>query len=228
MIADNIAAIRVRIHKAALRANRDPERVRIVAAAKTQSIDTVREAVGAGIHIIGHNYVQEAEAQAPIKEEASVEFHMIGHLQKNKAGKAVSLFDLVETVDDEKIASALNRRAGGEGRVIGVMIQVSLAGESQKSGVETERIEKLIQAIRGMPQLKLKGLMTMPPFFDQPERARPYFTQLRQLRDQLIDSGSLAPDMNELSMGMTGDFEVAVEEGSTLVRIGTALFGPRG
>jgi pyridoxal phosphate enzyme (YggS family) len=227
MIAENIAAIQARIREAALRANRDPEQVRIVAAAKTQSIEKVREAIDAGIHIIGHNYVQEAEAQALIKEEAHVEFHMIGHLQKNKAGKAVTLFDLVETVDNEKIASALDRRAGSEGRVIGVMIQVSLAGETQKSGVERADIEQLIQAIRGMPHLKLKGLMTMPPFFDQPERARPYFAQLRELRDQLIDSGSLTREMSELSMGMTGDFEVAVEEGSTLVRIGTALFGPR-
>ena len=227
MIAENIAAIQTRIQEAALRANRDPEQVRIVAAAKTQPVEKVREAVNAGIHIIGHNYVQEAEAQALIKEEAHVEFHMIGHLQKNKAGKAVTLFDLVETVDNEKLASTLDRRAGAEGRVIGVMIQVSLAGETQKSGVERVGIEQLIQAIRAMPHLKLRGLMTMPPFFDQPERARPYFAQLRELRDQLIDSGSLTPEMSELSMGMTGDFEVAVEEGSTLVRIGTALFGPR-
>lgn len=227
MIAENITAIQVRIQEAALRANRDPEQVRIVAAAKTQSIEKVKEAVNAGIHIIGHNYVQEAEAQAIIKEEAQVEFHMIGHLQKNKAGKAVALFDLVETVDNEKLASALDRRAGAEGRIIGVMIQVSLAGEPQKSGIERASIEQLIQAIHGMPHLKLKGLMTMPPFFDQPERARPYFAQLRELRDQLTDSGLLTPEMCQLSMGMTGDFEVAVEEGSTLVRIGTALFGPR-
>jgi pyridoxal phosphate enzyme (YggS family) len=227
MIAENIAAIQARIQEAALRANRNPEQVQIVAAAKTQSIEKVREGINAGIHIIGHNYVQEAESQALIKEETHVEFHMIGHLQKNKAGKAVTLFDLVETVDNEKLASALDRRAGAEGRVIGVMIQVSLAGETQKSGLERVGIEQLIQAIRGMPHLKLRGLMTMPPFFDQPERARPYFAQLRELRDQLIDSGSLTPEMSELSMGMTGDFEVAVEEGSTLVRIGTALFGPR-
>ena len=227
MIAENLAAIQARIHEAALRVNRDPEQIRIVAAAKTQSAEKVREAINDGIRIIGHNYVQEAEAQALIKDETRVEFHMIGHLQKNKAGKAVSLFDVVETVDNEKLASALDRRAGGEGRVVGVMIQVNLAGEPQKSGVESVVIEQLINAVRDMPHLKLRGLMTMPPFFDQPERARPYFAQLRELRDQLIDSGLLAPDMNELSMGMTGDFEVAVEEGSTLVRIGTALFGPK-
>ncbi len=227
MIADNIASITKRIHEAALKAGRNPDEIRIVGAAKGQSIEKVREAVAAGIRIIGHNYVQEAEGQEDIRRHPDVEFHMIGHLQKNKAGKAVKVFDLIETVDNVDLALALNHRAEGERRILGVMIQVSLAGETQKSGIAEGGIQELASAIANMPHLKLRGLMTMPPFFDAPERARPYFARLRQLRDSLIAEEILATDANELSMGMTGDFEVAVEEGSTMVRIGTALFGPR-
>jgi pyridoxal phosphate enzyme (YggS family) len=153
--------------------------------------------------------------------------HMIGHLQRNKAGRAVDLFHVIETVDDSKLASALDSRAETAGRTIGVMIQVDLAGEVQKSGIREEEVERLAEQIRGLSALKLLGLMTMPPFFDDPDRARPYFARLRKLRDKLIACGTLSPEMNELSMGMTGDFEVAIEEGATLVRIGTALFGPR-
>ena len=154
-------------------------------------------------------------------------FHMIGHLQTNKAGPAVELFDVIETLDDEKLALALNRRAAAVGKTIGVMLQVSLAGEAQKSGAQEALLIPLIEAVRSQPNIRLLGLMTMPPFFDQPDKARPYFARLRGLRGRLTDSGLLTPDMQELSMGMTGDFQVAVEEGATIVRIGTALFGPR-
>jgi hypothetical protein len=152
---------------------------------------------------------------------------MIGHLQRNKAGKAVDLFDMVETVDDVRLASALDNRASLAGKVIEVLIQVNPAAEPQKSGIPEDQVEALVEAVGRMSFLRLKGLMTMPPFFDDPDRARPYFARLRELRDRLISKGILAQDMTELSMGMTGDFEVAVEEGATLVRIGTALFGPR-
>jgi hypothetical protein len=152
---------------------------------------------------------------------------MIGHLQKNKAGKAVELFNVVQTVDDAKLAEALNRRAEAAHRKMGVMIQMNLAGEEQKSGISENEVERLVVAIRDLPSLKLLGMMTMPPFFDDPDRARPYFGRLRVLREKLMGSGILTPEMSELSMGMSGDFEVAVEEGSTLVRIGTMLFGPR-
>ncbi|MEJ2717805.1 MAG: YggS family pyridoxal phosphate-dependent enzyme [Deltaproteobacteria bacterium] len=139
----------------------------------------------------------------------------------------MDLFDVVETVDNSRIASALDSRAATAGRTIGVMIQVNLAGEVQKSGISEEEVEGLAGQIRELSSLRLMGLMTMPPFFDDPDRARPYFARLRELRDKLITSGALSSEMKELSMGMTGDFEVAVEEGATLVRIGTALFGPR-
>jgi pyridoxal phosphate enzyme (YggS family) len=227
MIADNLANIQERIAAAAARVGRSPEDVRIVAAAKGQGTRKIAEAVAAGIRIIGHNYLQEAEREKPETGAVAVEFHMIGHLQRNKAGKAVNLFDLVQTVDDARLAEDLDRRAAAEGRIIGVMIQVNLSREPQKSGIDESEVEKLAEAIRNHQWLTLRGLMTMPPFFDEPERARPYFARLRELRDRLIASGKLTAEMCELSMGMTGDFEVAVEEGATLVRIGTALFGPR-
>jgi PLP dependent protein len=227
MIAGNLMKITQRISEAAARAGRSPEDVRIVAAGKKQGVDKIREAVDAGIRIIGHNYVQEAAAEADAVKTSGVEVHMIGHVQRNKAGKVVELFDVIQTVDDVRLVETLNRRANAIGKVVGVMIQASLAGEAQKSGVTADSVEKLADAIRSLPSLKLKGLMTMPPFFDDPEGARPYFVQLRELRDRLMDSGTLTSDMGELSMGMTGDFEAAVEEGATLVRIGTALFGPR-
>lgn len=227
MITDNLVEIRSRIASAAARAGRGPEEVRIVAAAKGQGVKKIEEAIAAGIRIIGHNYLQEAEHESTAELRKSVRLHMIGHLQRNKAGKAVDLFDMIETVDDARLASALHNRAEPEGKIIEVMIQVNLSGEPQKSGIPEDQVEALASAIRGLPSLRLKGLMTMPPFFDDPDRARPYFARLRELRDRLMSQAILAPDMNELSMGMTGDFEVAVEEGATLVRIGTALFGPR-
>lgn len=227
MIAEHVSAVRSKIREAAHRAQRDPACVHIVAAAKGQGRDKIREAMAAGIHLIGHNYLQEALHETPEDLPAGVEVHMIGHLQKNKAGKAVELFHCVQTVDDEELAVILDRRAYGVGRTIKVLIQVNLSGEPQKSGIEESGVERLAEAVRGLPNLRLQGLMTMPPFFDDPDRARPYFAGLRELRDRLQSSGVLTAEMNELSMGMTGDFEVAVEEGATLVRIGTALFGPR-
>ncbi len=226
MIVDNLARILERIHAAAIRAGRDPENVGLVAAAKGQGLEKIQEAIQAGIRIIGHNYIQEADREAPLNDTA-VKIHMIGHLQKNKVSKAVELFDVIETVDDLTLASALERRASAAGRTIEIMIQVNLAREPQKSGVAEENLEELVFAIRELSSLKLIGMMTMPPFFDDPDRARPFFVRLRKLRERLIASGILAPEMKELSMGMTGDFEAAVEEGATLVRIGTALFGSR-
>lgn len=228
MIVDNLAEISERIEIAASRAGRSIDDIRVVAAAKGQGKDKIEEAVAAGIRLIGHNYVQEAEDETFSPSVQDVEFHMIGHLQKNKAGKAVELFQVIQTVDDGRLAEALHRRCEAVGKTIGVMIQVNLAKEPQKSGIGAEEVEELVEAIRNLPRLKLLGLMTMPPFFDDPDRARPYFRALRDLRDTLMQSGLLTHEMKELSMGMTGDFEAAVEEGATLVRIGTALFGPRG
>ncbi len=227
MISENLALISSKIAAAAARAGRQPEEVRIVAAAKGQGREKIEEALAAGIRIIGHNYLQEAFKEVPGKLISGTKFHMIGHLQKNKAGKAVDLFDAVETVDDVKLTEALNRRAEAQNRTMGVMVQLNLSGEPQKSGISENEVERLVAAIRELPSIRLLGLMTMPPFFDDPDRARPYFARLTELREKLVGSGILSPEMNELSMGMSGDFEVAVEEGATLVRIGTMLFGPR-
>ncbi len=227
MIAENLDRILTKIREACDRVGRNPEEVRIVAAAKGQGREKIQEAVAQGIRIIGHNYVQEAVSEAPLEGSSDLEVHMIGHLQKNKTGKAVELFHTIQTVDNAQLASALNRRATETGRIMGVMIQINVASEPQKSGIPPEEAESLISVIRSLPALRLRGLMTMPPFFDDPEAARPYFGALRELRDKLVTSGILTPKMVELSMGMTGDFEVAVEEGATMVRIGTALFGPR-
>jgi PLP dependent protein len=227
MIADNLAEITHRIRGAARRAARNPEEVRIVAAAKGQSRERILEAVTAGIRCIGHNYLQEAAREALADHIAGLECHMIGHLQKNKAGKAVELFHMIETLDDPDLAAILHRRAQALGRTMKVLIQVNLSGEPQKSGVSEDEVRELASSVRAFSCLELRGLMTMPPFFDDPHRARPYFARLRELRDELLAAGVFTPNMNELSMGMTGDFEVAVEEGATLVRIGTALFGPR-
>jgi pyridoxal phosphate enzyme (YggS family) len=227
MISENLALIRDKIAAAAARSGRKLGEVRIVAAAKGQGREKIEEALTAGIKIIGHNYLQEASKELPEKLFPDVEFHMIGHLQKNKAGKAVELFNVIETIDDAHLAEALNRRNEPQNRTMGVMIQLNLSGEPQKSGISANEIERLADVIRDLPRLKLLGLMTMPPFFDDPDRARPYFARLRELQQKLMNSGVLSPEMNELSMGMSGDFEVAVEEGATLVRIGTILFGAR-
>jgi pyridoxal phosphate enzyme (YggS family) len=224
---DHIATVFDAVRRAAEACGRNASEVRIVAAAKGQGEEGVRRAAASGVRLFGHNYVQEAQAQAGLIKELGVEFHMIGRLQKNKAGKAVELFTVIHTVDDESLAVALNRRAGQLGAVRGALIQVNAAGEPQKGGIPPDRVEALACVIRSLPMLRLMGLMTMPPFFDDPERARPYFAQLRELRDRLMARGVLEHDMNELSMGMSGDFEAAIEEGATLVRIGTALFGPR-
>lgn len=228
MIAERIREIKARIEAAAVSSGRSPDEIRIVAAAKTQRASRIKEAVEAGIKVIGHNYVQEAIEENVNDRPVGVEIHMIGHLQRNKANKAVEIFDVIETLDNERLAGALDRKAAEINKIIGALIQVNLAEEPQKSGIHSDELEGLISTIREFNNLKLMGLMTMPPFFDNPEKARPYFSKLRELRDRFIKEGILAEDMTELSMGMTGDFEAAIQEGATLVRIGTALFGPRG
>jgi pyridoxal phosphate enzyme (YggS family) len=227
MIAAKTAAINRRITEAALRSGRTPEEVRLVAAAKNQEIDSVLEAISSGVKIIGHNYLQQAAKHHEEVRASGAKLHMIGNLQKNKASKAVQIFDCIETVDSIELADLLDRHAYSIGKKVEVMVQVNVGEEPQKSGVSQDEINSLIQHIRSLKHLKLIGLMTIPPFFDQPERARPFFRKLRECRDELMESALLEENMGELSMGMTGDFETAIEEGATLVRIGTAIFGPR-
>ncbi len=225
-VRERLESIRARVAAAALRSGRDPSDVRLVAAVKRVPVERILEAVEAGVEMLGENYVQEARS---LKEKirAPVHWHMIGNLQSNKARQAVRIFDVIETVDREKIIHELQRCAQQEGKRLDVMMQVDLAEEETKSGADPEETRGLIEAVAGCENLRCVGLMTMPPFFDDPEGARPYFAELRRLRDRLQPLVPQGAVLRELSMGMSGDFEVAVEEGATLVRIGTALLGPR-
>lgn len=226
-IGHRIKSIRQRIDAAARRCGRDPHSVRLVAVGKTKPADLIREAVAAGATLIGENYIQEARDKFEALIDLPVQWHFIGHLQSNKAKYAVRLFDLIHTVDSEKLAFELNKQAAKAGKVQKILVQVNISGEATKSGTDETAAGTLVEAVAELPNIELKGFMTMPPFFDQPERARPFFAALRMLRDRIQKAHGGRLDLNELSMGMTGDFEVAVEEGATLVRIGTALFGPR-
>ena len=225
-IADNLARVNEQIADAALRSNRSPESVKLVGVTKTVEVERIKEAVSAGLQILGENYVQEARDK--IKEMSGrASWHFVGRLQTNKAKYAVKLFDLIQTVDSIKLAKELNRRARPLNRIVPIIIQVNLAGEATKGGVQPVECFSLIRQISELANLQIRGLMTMPPFFNAPERVRPYFRQLRELSEQIDQAQLPGVEMKELSMGMSGDFEVAIEEGATLVRVGTAIFGMR-
>ncbi len=222
-----LQAVLERIRQACERCGRDPQRVRLVAVSKTMPAERVRRAVEAGVRILGENYVQEARDKYAQLADLSVSWHFIGHLQTNKAKYVVRMFDLVHSVDSLKLACELDRQAARRERVQPVLIQVNISREESKSGVATEQIEPLVREVAVLKHLELQGLMTMPPFFDQPERARPYFRKLAELARRIESLNIPRVSMKELSMGMSGDFEVAIEEGATLVRVGTAIFGAR-
>lgn len=225
-ITQNLAEIKQRLTDAALEAGRDPAEVRLVAVTKTVKLDRLQEAVAAGHTLFGENYVQEAKAKIT-SLGPGLTWHFIGHLQSNKAKAAVELFDLIHSVDRLRLAKALEQAAARLDKVQDILLQVNLAGEASKSGTAPEDTENLLVEISKMPHLRVLGLMTMPPWFSDPEKVRPYFRALRELRDRLRQKQLVDVDLPELSMGMTGDFEVAVAEGATLVRIGTAIFGRR-
>lgn len=223
-VAANLAMVRGRMADAARAAGRDPAEVSLVAVSKVQPAESVRLALAAGQTIFGENYVQESAEKIPAVDGGV--WHLIGHLQSNKARLAAELFDVVQTVDRAKLARALDRRAGELGKRLGVLLQVNVGGEDQKAGCEPHEAAPLAQAVAAMPHLELMGLMTMPPWFDDPERARPVFARLRVLAEGL--ARDLQPGaMRHLSMGMSGDFEAAIAEGATLIRVGTAIFGSR-
>ncbi|KJS29064.1 MAG: hypothetical protein VR64_21790 [Desulfatitalea sp. BRH_c12] len=227
LLSKNLTEINTRIACAARRSGRQPEDVRLVAVTKTHPVAVVRAALNSGVTIIGENYIQEARAKFEEMAPAAVAWHFIGHLQSNKAKYAVRMFDLIHTVDSVKLATELDRQARKAGKVQAVLVQVNLAGEATKSGISEQATRELLQELSTLRHIKVKGLMTLPPYFDQPEKARPAFAALRQLRDRIAACPIPNIEMRELSMGMTGDFEAAIEEGATLVRIGTALFGGR-
>jgi pyridoxal phosphate enzyme (YggS family) len=218
--------VKDRINKTALKCGRDPESIHLVAVSKTISANRIREAIKAGVTTLGENYVQEARNKFNVLGTLPVSWHFIGHLQSNKAKYAVRLFDLIHSVDSLKLAHELNRQASKVNKIQDILIQINISKEPSKSGSDIQNAANLIKDIVLLENVSVKGLMAMPPFFNNSEKARPYFTALRDLRDQIQN---VLPEvvLNELSMGMTGDFEVAIEEGATLVRIGTAIFGER-
>jgi len=216
MIADNVKAILAEL----------PPGVELVAAAKTRTAAEILEAVDAGVKIIGENYVQEAaEVFAAVGRRAR--WHFIGHLQKNKAKRAVEIFDLIETVDSLELGREIDKRAAAAGRTMDVLVEVNSGREPQKAGVMPEDIEPLVRSLTSLPRLRVLGLMTMGPFEGDPEDSRPYFQETRKAFIALKTAAVPGTEMRHLSMGMTNSWRVAVEEGATMVRIGTALFGPR-
>ena len=226
-IKERLTIIRNRIQEAAETYGRGPHSVRLVAVSKTKPADSVLDAIEAGATIFGENYIQEAQDKISTLAAHPVSWHFIGHLQTNKAKFAVKLFDLIHSVDSLKLARQLDREAEKHNKIQNVLIQVNVGKEASKSGVSSEDTVSLIEEISKLPNLSIRGLMTMPPFFDDPDRARPYFKELADLRHHIRSRNIPNVRMDELSMGMTGDFKVAIECGSTLVRIGTAIFGRR-
>jgi pyridoxal phosphate enzyme (YggS family) len=219
--------VRNRIQTAARACGRDPETIRLVAVSKTVPVNRVRQAIDAGVTILGENYVQEARTKFNDLATYPVSWHFIGHLQSNKAKYAVRLFDLIHSVDSLKLARELDKQSHKIDKIQEVLIQVNISEEASKSGISVKDTYNLLKDISLLENLSVKGLMTMPPYFNAPEKVRPYFTALRGLRDRLEQQGLLNIHLSELSMGMTGDFEAAIQEGATLVRIGTAIFGKR-
>lgn len=220
-IASNLQLIRSQVVAAAEASGRDPREIKLIAVSKTHPAEVIREAIAAGVSVFGENKVQEAEGKIAELGREGIEWHLIGHLQSNKARKAVQLFDVIHSIDSTGIAERLERICGEEERErLDVLVQVDLAGEETKSGIPEAALPELIAYLKTCERLKLIGLMVLPPFFDDPEATRPYFKRLREIRDSLLPGG-------ELSMGMSNDFEVAIEEGATMVRVGTAIFGQR-
>jgi PLP dependent protein len=227
VLAANLEAVKDRIQRAAQDCGRLPASVRLVAVSKTVDAKRVREAIQAGVTILGENYIQEAREKFNALYDQAVAWHFIGHLQTNKAKYAVRMFDLIHSVDSLKLAAALNKEASKRDIVQDILIQVNLSGEATKSGVSADEVGPLLEKIAALEHIRVRGLMTMPPFFDDPESARPFFEALSALRDRLGRTPTANADLQELSMGMTDDFEAAIKAGATLVRIGTAVFGQR-
>ena len=225
MIAARVVAVRERISRAAARAGRAATDVTLVAVSKTHPPDSVREAVAAGLREFGENKVQEAEGKLAALQDLGLTWHLVGHLQGNKARRAAALFDVIHSVDSAELGRRLSRAALELQRELRVLVQVNVANESGKSGLSESDLLPVLEALRPLPALRVEGLMTLPPETDDPERARPWFARLRALRDGALRQGLLQGA--HLSMGMSHDLDAAVAEGATLVRVGTAIFGAR-
>jgi hypothetical protein len=223
-LAAHLQSVRQRIAAACRRSGRDPAAVTLLAVSKSQPPDIIRAAAAAGLDLFGENRVQEAKAkisQCP----GHLRWHMIGHLQSNKCRDAVSLFSMIQSVDSLPLAEEINKWAGHFAKTMPVLLEINVAGESSKFGCSPEKLPALLPLLNSLPKLEIHGLMTIAPFAADPEKARPVFRRLRQLQGECQQI--LGAPLPHLSMGMTGDFEVAIEEGATIIRLGTALFGPR-
>ncbi|MBI2089404.1 MAG: YggS family pyridoxal phosphate-dependent enzyme [Deltaproteobacteria bacterium] len=225
-VAANTRTVLARIQEAAAKCGRDPATIKLLAASKSQSTEKIRAAIAAGVRLFGENYVQEAKDKREAVKEG-VEWHMIGHLQRNKVKAALDLFDLIESLDNVALAKELDKEGKKRGRKVAVFVEVNLAGEESKTGIDKDRLVPLLEEVGKLSHLSVEGLMAVPPFRENPEAVRPYFRALRELQSELSRLKIPNVELKELSMGMTHDFAVAIEEGATIVRIGTALFGPR-
>jgi len=226
-IQKNLEVVNASIRQAAMACGRNAADIYLVAVSKTVGVDGIRKAIEAGATQLGENYVQEVRDKVNALGTCSVSWHFIGHLQTNKAKAAVGLFDVIHTVDSFKLAQELDKQANRIHKIQNILIQVNIGKERSKSGVDPARAIQLIREISRLESLNVMGLMTMPPFFEDPEKVRPYFSALRQLRDRINAEAISNMVLSELSMGMSSDFKIAIAEGATIVRIGTAIFGKR-
>ena len=227
-LAAQLTAVRERIEAAANACGRAPDDVKLIAISKTHPASVIRTVIELGATDLGENRVQEAEEKIAEIGRERVRWHLVGHLQANKARRAVNLFEVIHSLDSLDLARRLDRLCVEEGREkLSVLIQVDLGHEETKSGIDESELTHIVDGLQSLTHLDLIGLMTLPPFFDHTEQSRPYFRRLRELRDELADRGAFAGRKGELSMGMTHDFEIAIQEGATMVRIGTAIFGER-
>ena len=225
-IPERLARVRERVARAAERAGRGPEEIRLIAVSKTVDPSVVQLAADSGVRDFGENRVQEAVGKSRKVKADGLRWHLIGHLQSNKARQAVATFDVIHTVDTVDLVRRLDRIAGEEGKQPVVLVQVDLAHEPTKSGVDEPELPAIVEALGSAENLDFRGLMTMPPFFDDPEQGRAYFERLREILGNLNRGRAPERLLTELSMGMSHDFEVAIEEGATMIRVGTAIFGP--
>lgn len=226
-IEANYRKIMDRIGEAAAKSGRVAGAVKLLGAAKSQNAEAIRAAMAAGLKLIGENYVQEAQQKKKLVA-GSAEWHMIGHLQRNKAKTAVEIFDVIESLDSVALARELDKEGRRRGQVVRVFVEVNLGGEESKSGIAKNAVDALLEQTASLAHLRIEGLMTVPPFRENPEESRRYFRELAEINEKFAALRLPNIDLKELSMGMSHDYAVAVEEGATIVRIGTALFGPRG
>jgi pyridoxal phosphate enzyme (YggS family) len=226
-IEERFAEIRERVEAAAERSGRLGSSVRVVAVSKYRTVEEIEEALDAGVEEIGENRVQEAEHKYPLLQGRQMTWHLVGHLQSNKAKRAVQMFAWIHSVDSHKLAERIDRLAKEIGKRQRVLVQVDLAGEETKAGLPAAQLFEALEKMGRLEHLSVEGLMVLPPYLSDPEDVRPFFSRLRALRDEAVERNLLGSRLEELSMGMTHDFEVAIEEGATMVRIGTAIFGER-